>query len=85
MSRRTMCRRVVRDGGGAFGRGTLGERDGRGDFERCNRRLDLPSFLAFTPANWEEPQTLTVIGVDDDLLDGDIAYSLQLAAVEHEH
>ncbi len=30
----------------------------------------------FTPDNWDIPQTLTVTGVDDNLVDGSIAYSL---------
>ncbi|MDO9139132.1 MAG: Calx-beta domain-containing protein, partial [Methylobacter sp.] len=32
--------------------------------------------LTFTPANWNTPQTVTVTGVDDDLIDGDITYTL---------
>lgn len=30
--------------------------------------------LTFTPENWETPQTITVIGVDDDLPDGNLSY-----------
>ena len=30
------------------------------------------TFLTFTPENWDQPQTLTIVGVDDYLLDGDI-------------
>ena len=30
--------------------------------------------LVFTPDNWDKPQTVTVTGVDDDELDGDIPY-----------
>ena len=29
--------------------------------------------LTFTPENWDQPQTLTLVGVDDYLLDGDIS------------
>lgn len=32
--------------------------------------------LTFTPANWDVDQILSVDGVDDDLVDGDIAYDL---------
>ena len=32
--------------------------------------VSLP-FLTFTPANWAQAQAVTVIGVDDDVLDGD--------------
>jgi hypothetical protein len=38
------------------------------------------SSLVFTPANWNVAQTVTVSGVDDALLDGDIAYSIVTAA-----
>src|SRR5207237_10457722 len=34
------------------------------------------SNLAFTTANWDSPQTVTVTGVDDAADDGDIAYSI---------
>ena len=34
-----------------------------------------PATLTFTAANWNTPQTVTVTGVDDDLDDGDVAYS----------
>jgi hypothetical protein len=34
--------------------------------------------LAFTAANWNVPQTVTVTGVDDLVDDGDIAYSITL-------
>ena len=33
--------------------------------------------LVFDSSNWNEPQSFTVTGVDDDLEDGDIAYSIQ--------
>jgi hypothetical protein len=32
--------------------------------------------LTFTPANWNQPQSLTVTGVDDAGDDGDVAYSI---------
>lgn len=32
--------------------------------------------LTFTPANWTEPQTVTINGVDDLVGDGDVAYSV---------
>lgn len=35
-----------------------------------------PVSLIFTPANWNVPQTVTVTGQDDDVDDGDIAYTL---------
>lgn len=38
----------------------------------------LPSVsqLIFTPNNWNIPQTVTVTGVDDALIDGNVAYSI---------
>ncbi|MEM7415427.1 MAG: hypothetical protein AAF389_08020 [Gemmatimonadota bacterium] len=38
-----------------------------------------PSTLTFTPGNWASPQTVTVVGVDDDLLDGSQASAIVLA------
>ena len=35
--------------------------------------------LSFTPANWNQPQTIVVTGLDDTLYDGTIAYSIILA------
>ncbi len=40
--------------------------------------VDLAS-LTFTPANWDTPQTVTVTGVDDDIIDGDITYNVTLS------
>jgi Calx-beta domain len=37
------------------------------------------SSLTFTPANWNVPQTVTVTGVDDFVVDGDIAYTIVTA------
>ena len=36
--------------------------------------------LTFTPANWDTPQTVTITGVDDGDLDGDVAYTIMTAA-----
>ncbi|TFH70252.1 hypothetical protein E3V39_15360, partial [Gammaproteobacteria bacterium LSUCC0112] len=36
--------------------------------------------VTFTAANWNTPQTVTVTSVDDQLVDGDVAYTLQLTA-----
>lgn len=38
------------------------------------------SSLVFTPANWNQPQTVVVTGVDDMSADGDIAYLVTLSA-----
>ncbi|SNT23742.1 gliding motility-associated C-terminal domain-containing protein, partial [Ekhidna lutea] len=35
--------------------------------------------LTFTPTNWDTPQTVTVTGVDDDIIDGDITYNMTLS------
>lgn len=40
------------------------------------------STLTFTTANWNQPQTVTVSGVDDALTDGDIAYTIVLAPAQ---
>jgi hypothetical protein len=37
------------------------------------------STLTFTSANWDTPQTITITGVDDILIDGDIPYVVQVA------
>ena len=39
-----------------------------------------PSSLTFTPSNWNTPQTVTITGVDDDIDDGNIAYTIVTAA-----
>jgi uncharacterized repeat protein (TIGR02543 family) len=39
-----------------------------------------PASLTFTTANWNTPQTVTITGVDDDLSDGDIPYSITASA-----
>ncbi|QDV39156.1 beta strand repeat-containing protein [Tautonia plasticadhaerens] len=38
------------------------------------------SSITFTPANWNVPQSVTVTGVDDPMIDGPIAYSIVLGA-----
>ncbi|MFE1745263.1 Calx-beta domain-containing protein [Coleofasciculus sp. H7-2] len=38
------------------------------------------SSLIFTPNNWNTPQTVTITGVDDTIVDGNIAYSIITAA-----
>lgn len=35
-----------------------------------------PASLVFTQANWNQPQTVTVTGVDDGVIDGDQAYTI---------
>ena len=39
-----------------------------------------PGSLTFTPLNWNVPQTVTVTGVDDSSLDGDVTYSILTAS-----
>jgi len=39
-----------------------------------------PTRLTFTPVNWKAPQTVTVTGVDDDLIDGNQAYAVVFGA-----
>ena len=34
------------------------------------------NMLTFTPANWDTPQSITVLGVDDDFDDGNVAFSV---------
>ena len=41
-----------------------------------------PASLTFTSKNWRTPQTVTVTGVDDDIDDGDQAYTVVLAAAK---
>ncbi len=38
-----------------------------------------PSSVTFTPANWDTAQTVTVTGVDDSLVDGNITYAILTA------
>ncbi len=37
------------------------------------------SSLSFTPLNWDQPQSVTVTGVDDHIADGDIPYQIVTA------
>lgn len=37
--------------------------------------------LTFTSDNWDLPQTVTVTGVDDDIVDGDVAYQVVFDAI----
>ncbi len=39
-----------------------------------------PAELIFTPENWHIPQAVTVSGVNDFVADGDVAYTIELAA-----
>ncbi|MFN7982694.1 MAG: hypothetical protein U0Q11_12615 [Vicinamibacterales bacterium] len=39
-----------------------------------------PSSVTFTSGNWNTPQTVTITGVDDFLVDGAVAYSIVTAA-----
>src|SRR5205814_774143 len=39
-----------------------------------------PTSLTFTAANWNTPQTVTVTGVDDAIVDGNVAYTIVTAA-----
>ena len=41
-----------------------------------DRRARSPASLTFTAANWNVAQTVTVTGVDDALVDGDVAYTI---------
>ena len=38
------------------------------------------TMVVFTPQNWQTPKTVTVTGVDDPSVDGDIAYTIVTAA-----
>ena len=40
----------------------------------------LPTTLIFTDANWNEPRTVTITGVDDTADDGDVSYRILAAA-----
>ena len=39
-----------------------------------------PASLTFTTANWNVAQTVTVTGVNDAVVDGDVAYTIVTAA-----
>jgi hypothetical protein len=40
----------------------------------------LPASLTFTSSNWNTAQTVTVTGVDDQVVDGNVAYTIATAA-----
>ena len=40
----------------------------------------IPSSVTFTPGNWNAAQNVTVVGVDDAAIDGDVAYSITTSA-----
>ncbi len=40
----------------------------------------LPTSLTFTSSEWSTPQTVTVTGVDDQIVDGNVAYTIVTAA-----
>lgn len=40
----------------------------------------VPSSLTFTVADWNVPQTVVVEGIDDGYIDGDVGYSVDMAA-----
>ena len=42
----------------------------------------LNSPLTFTPANWDTAQTVTITGVDDDVIDGDQATTITISVVD---
>ncbi|MEM8679178.1 MAG: Calx-beta domain-containing protein, partial [Planctomycetota bacterium] len=37
-----------------------------------------PSSLVFTPTNWNQPQTIDLFGMDDEIDDGDVGYSVMV-------
>jgi len=41
-----------------------------------------PEELVFNPSNWDNPQTVTVTGVDDGIDDGDVEYTIALGPAE---
>ena len=43
-----------------------------------------PSSLTFTAGNWSTPQTVTVTGVDDWMVDGNVAYTI-VTGRGHQH
>jgi hypothetical protein len=44
--------------------------------------MATPATLTFTPANWSAPQTVTVTGVDDALIDGDQASGVRISVLD---
>ena len=45
-----------------------------------NEGTVAPASLTFTSANWNVPQTVTVTGVDDYVVDGNVAYTILLGS-----
>lgn len=43
---------------------------------RIGEGVVSPGFVTFTPANWNIPQTITVTGVDDPRIDGNVSYKI---------
>ena len=72
-------------GDGDVHRGAELAADGRRD-DRAVQLSDTtegtvsPASLVFTPANWNTPQTVTVTGVDDAVVDGPVGYTIVTAA-----
>ena len=42
--------------------------------------LPSPTVIIFTPTDWNMPQTVTVTGQDDNVVDGNLAYTIQMTA-----
>ena len=47
-----------------------------------NEATAAPSTLTFTSGNWDTPQTVTVTGVDDSIIDGSQTTALSIAVVD---
>jgi hypothetical protein len=48
--------------------------------DNTNEGTVTPTSLTFTSTDWDTPQTVTVTGVDDVAVDGDVAYNIVTAA-----
>ena len=46
--------------------------------------LPTPATITFTPDNWNAPQKITVKGVDDDIGDGNVAYTIVTSPAQSE-
>ena len=44
----------------------------------------VPAMLTFEPDNWDQPQSVTVSGEDDSILDGDVTYEIQIGPASSE-
>ncbi|MCB9682231.1 MAG: right-handed parallel beta-helix repeat-containing protein [Alphaproteobacteria bacterium] len=40
-----------------------------------------PTTVTITPAQWSQPHTVTITGVDDSLVDGDVAWTVDVTAI----